>query len=254
MTTKEIIENLIKIGEELEPKGGDEYTTGYNGNYQPDYVSWRLQTFSILEDLGKPAAPLLKELQEDKNGSYFYQSSARIILGVLKAALVITERKPAYADSKTLNETAIDETQVFIVHGHNDAILQTVARFVEKLHLKPIILFEQPGQGKSIIEKFEKYSSTKYAVVLFTPDDLGRASKESNLQPRARQNVVLELGYFIGKLGRQNVAVLFDESVEMPSDYRGVEYIALDPAGAWKFKLAREMKAAGLPIDMNDAI
>jgi predicted nucleotide-binding protein len=249
MSLKDNIEQLIRIGESLLPKGGSEFD-GYNGEYQPEYVSWRLQTFSILDELGKSASLLLKELQDDTNGAYFYQSSASRILGVLKAALAIVQRKP----TRIVKEENVDNTKVFIVHGRDEAILHTVARFVEKLHLNPIILFEQPGQGKTIIEKFEKYSSTKYAIILFTPDDIGRASKESELKPRARQNVVLELGYFIGKLDRKNVAVLFDESIEMPSDFRGIEYIPIDPAGAWKLKLAKEMKASGLLIDMNNAI
>ena len=91
--------------------------------------------------------------------------------------------------------------------------------------------------------------------MLLTPDDLGKfVIGESELKPRARQNVILELGYFIGKLGRSFVGVLYDESVELPSDYRGVEYIKLDIEGAWKLKLAKEMKEAGLKIDMNKAI
>jgi predicted nucleotide-binding protein len=250
MNTKENIEYLITVGEDLLPRGGSEFE-GYNGDFQPEYVSWRLQTFSILEEIGKSTSILVKELEEDRSGSYFYQSSTRRILGVLKAALAIVERKPLASHNHS-EET--DNSQVFIVHGHDEALLQTVARFVEKLRLNPIILFEQAGQGKTIIEKFEKYSSTRYAIVLFTPDDLGRSAKEGELKPRARQNVVLELGYFIGKLERQNVAVLFDTSIEMPSDYRGVEYIPIDASGAWKLKLAKEMKAAGLSLDMNDAI
>ena len=80
--------------------------------------------------------------------------------------------------------------------------------------------------------------------MLLTPDDLGRAVKETELQPRARQNVVLELGYFIGRVGRANVVCLYDESVELPSDYRGVEYIKVDAEGAWRLRHARELKEA----------
>jgi predicted nucleotide-binding protein len=91
-------------------------------------------------------------------------------------------------------------------------------------------------------------------VVLLTPDDTGKGAKEEGEpRPRARQNVILELGYFLAKLGRSNVAILFHESVELPSDYRGVEYIKVDAEGAWRMKLARDLKVAGLPVDMNNA-
>ena len=97
-----------------------------------------------------------------------------------------------------------------------------MAKFVRNLGIKPVVLFEEPGKGQTIIEKLESNSDVLFAVVLLTPDDFGQATEEGKLQPRARQNVVLELGYFLGKLGRANVAVLYDESVELPSDYHGV--------------------------------
>lgn len=250
------IKKLIEEGNILVPKGGSDFN-GYNGELQPEYVSWRLQVFSILDEIGKPAQILVKELDKDVNGSYFYESSARRVLGVLNAALKIIERKNEIINIKidsSKNQSNKMENSVFIVHGHDDALLQNVARFIEKLKIKPIILFEQPGKSKTIIEKLEEYSNTRYAVVLFTPDDLGKAAKDEDLKPRARQNVVLELGFFIGKLNRENVCVLYDDSIELPSDYRGVEYLKIDSDGAWKLKLAKEMKASGLNLDMNNAI
>ncbi len=252
----DIINKLIEEGNSLAPVGGSEFS-GYNSELQPDYVSWRLQVFSILDDIGEPAQILVKELEKDKNGSYFYKNSASRILGILKAALKIVERKNLTLESVKKDNSQVspkDKSSIFIVHGHDETLLQNVARFTEKLKVKPIILFEQPGKSKTIVEKLEFYSNTNYAIVLFTPDDIGKGAKEDSLNPRARQNVVLELGFFIGKLKRENVCVLYDESIELPSDYRGVEYIKIDPGGAWKLKLAKEMKAAGLNIDMNNAI
>ena len=150
-----------------------------------------------------------------------------------------------------VDKTGNFENKSFLVHGHDTAILHQVARLVEQLGIKPIVLFEQPGKGQTIIEKLESNSNVAFAIVIFTPDDVGKALAEENLKPRARQNVVLELGYFIGRLDRNRVAVLYDESIELPSDYRGVEYIKIDIEAAWKLKLAKEMKAAGLAIDMN---
>jgi predicted nucleotide-binding protein len=73
-------------------------------------------------------------------------------------------------------------------------------------------------------------------------------------QPRARQNVILELGYFLGRLGRSRVCALYVEGLEIPSDYSGVLYVKLDGDGGWRLNLAKELKAAGLPVDMNKAL
>jgi predicted nucleotide-binding protein len=146
--------------------------------------------------------------------------------------------------------------RVFIVHGHNEAVKQIVARIVEKLDLEPIILHEQPNKGDTIIEKFIKYSDVNFAVVLLTADDVGAKNSGANvvLNPRARQNVILELGYFIGKLGRSKVCAIYEDGVEIPSDYQGVLFVKFDDGGNWKFSLAKELKAAGFDVDMNKII
>lgn len=144
---------------------------------------------------------------------------------------------------------------VFVVHGRDEAWKQTVARFLEKLKLAPVILHEQPSMGKTIIEKLESHSMMGFAIVLLTPDDVGAlASEAASLKARARQNVVFELGYFIGLLGRPNVCALVGERVERPSDISGLVYISLDSPGEWKLGLARELRAAGLDVDLNDAL
>ena len=141
---------------------------------------------------------------------------------------------------------------VFIVHGHDELLKLEVARFTESLHLEPIILAEQPNLGRTIIEKFEKHASdADFAIVLLTPDDLGGAKLDS-ITGRARQNVILELGYFIGKLGRHRVCALYKSGVELPSDVLGVLYVSVD--GDWRIRLAREMKAAGVTVDLNHAV
>jgi len=162
------------------------------------------------------------------------------------------------ADVAAAEESDVMQTRdVFIVHGREEGPRESVARFVARLGLNPIILHEQPDQGRTIIEKFEEHSAdVRYAIVLLTADDRGGLAdaKPSTYRPRARQNVILELGYFLGKLGRRRVSVIYEEAVEIPSDYQGVLYTPLDPGTAWRFKLAREMKAAGLDIDLNLAV
>lgn len=143
--------------------------------------------------------------------------------------------------------------KVFVVHGHDEAAREMVARFLEKLSLEPIILHEQPNTGRTIIEKVETYSDVCYAVILLTPDDFGGKIGRSP-KNRARQNVILELGYFIGKLGRSRVCTLVKDEVETPSDFDGVVYNPLDAAGAWRLLLARELKTVGLDFDLNKAV
>lgn len=148
-----------------------------------------------------------------------------------------------------------NSNNVFIVHGHDEQAKESSARFIEKLGLNAIILHEQANEGKTIIEKLEKHTDAAYAIVLFTPDDVGSSAATSeNLLPRARQNVLVELGYMAAKIGRDKVCVLRKGNVEIPSDFLGVLYIDIDAAGAWRLTLAKELKVAGLKVNLNDAM
>lgn len=152
--------------------------------------------------------------------------------------------------------TPVNARSVFLVHGQDTAAENITARFIEKLELNLIVLHEQPNKGRTIIEKFHDYSDVAFAVVLLTPDDRGGPSDASfeDQKQRARQNVIFELGFFIGKLGRNRVCALYSEGVEVPSDYSGVLFIRFDEGGAWRLQLAKEFKAVGLNIDMNKAL
>ena len=158
---------------------------------------------------------------------------------------------------KTTKQTEIKPlgNKVFIVHGRDEGVKQAVARFLEKLDLDVIILHEQANKGKTVMEKLETHSSEvdiDYAVVILTPDDVGKlGSGAGQLYPRARQNVVFELGYFIGRLGRERTCALKQGEIEIPTDYEGVLYIPLDANNAWQLKLAMELKAVGFDIDLN---
>lgn len=152
--------------------------------------------------------------------------------------------------SKT-NVVARNKRKVFIVHGRDNDAKQEVSRFIEKLGLEAIILHEQASSGMTIIEKIEHYSSdADFALVLYTACDHGRSVHESNIPPknRARQNVVFEHGYLMAKLGRENVCSLAKGDIETPNDISGVVYVQLDPLGAWKNEVERELKACGYAI------
>ena len=140
--------------------------------------------------------------------------------------------------------------KVFLVHGHAEEPKDSVATFLRALGLDVIILHEQANQGLTIIEKFEKHSAVGFAVVLLTPDDFGGSgSHPEKIRQRARQNVILELGYFIAKLERNRVCCLYVEGVELPSDYDGVLWVPYDVSGKWREQLVKELNASGIHTD-----
>ena len=149
--------------------------------------------------------------------------------------------------------STLPSNEVFVVHGRDGGTKESVTGFLRTLELEPVVLNEYPNEGRTIIEKFEHHASrVGFAIVLFTPDDIGSLQDEgSSQQARARQNVVFELGYFIGRLGRDRTCALLKGDVEIPSDYYGVLHIAMDDGEDWKMKLFRELKKAGFDIDAN---
>ena len=142
--------------------------------------------------------------------------------------------------------------KVFIVHGRDHNLLTQVENVLMKLGLDPIVLQEQANNGKTIIEKIEECTDVGFGIVLYTPCDEGRLKSEGGeLKPRARQNVVLEHGYLMAKLGRERVCCLVSDDVEFPSDIQGVVYTSAKNVGQWKYKIAKELKAAGFSIDTS---
>lgn len=158
---------------------------------------------------------------------------------------------PEKSSAVSSDQVATTRNEVFIVHGRDHGAKETIAREVEKLGLKAVILHEQPNKGRTIIEKLEEVAeSASFAIVLLTPDDFGALKDriDSTRNPRARQNVVFELGYFIGRLGRERVCPIYKGEVESPSDIDGIVYVRMDEAGAWRQNLTQEMESAGLPL------
>ena len=154
-------------------------------------------------------------------------------------------------DTDLDKKTASHNNRVFVVHGHDGELRQSMARTLERQGIEPIILAEQANLGATIIEKFEKNSDVKAAICLFTADDLGKANKEVDLKHRARQNVVFEAGYFIGKLGRENVVLLANRNIEMPSDLSGVVYT---DNSMWQIQVLKELREMGFSVDLNKAL
>ena len=178
-----------------------------------------------------------------------WESGGRAVANVpyLPAGSVFPPSRPEPEDEHTPDRREGPTLpSIFIVHGHDASAVNDVKVAVHEMTgIMPEILADSAGRGDTIIEKFERRANdATFAIVLLTPDDVGRAKAAHDLQPRARQNVVLELGYFFGQLGRENVAVL-NAGVEQPSDVNGINYIAY-PGLNWKYDLQKELRAVGL--------
>ena len=211
-----------------------------------------------------------------------YDSDA--ILSILDPEPREIQDEPVLAEKRVSMptvETRSCNRKIFIVHGHDEKIKNEVEGFIKEIKLEPIILHKQADLGKTIIEKVEHYSDVDFAIIILTSDDIGckkvpwgrfsvtglskkqqhllpeiakklqDSQKLKNLQPRARQNVIFEFGYFIGRLGRNKVAALCEMGLDRPSDIDGLLYTPLDETGEWKKKLAQEINAAGIEIDQK---
>lgn len=263
-----VLAERIRIGEDLVSK--EDVTIkayGYR-DWLSLFADWRDHTIAelraVYEGTDVPAEFAYATLTSEHSTSsadFLYKQRALQDglrkLGDLVARLPLAvEPKEVHATTMNIQpERAVVSTDhnVFLVHGiEAGGFRERAARFLERLGLTAIILSEQANEGRTLIEKFEDQAlKVGYAVVLLTPEDTayGPGDEPSTKPNRARQNVILELGYFMAKLGRQRVVALLQEGVEVPTDILGIVYIPLDEGGAWKTLLARELVAAGFDID-----
>lgn len=260
-TGKELLNRSITNIPELEKNkkdfySWDDYNSEYlkqvfnneNNQYKRTYDKTNNFDVYFLSGNDSPNQKL-KELKDDISNKVIFLERLFDKVDLLKSA--IEEPLPTVIISKTVDSS---NNNIFIVHGHNVAVQQSVARTLEKLGLNPIILSEQPNAGNTIIEKFEANTDVGFAVILLNDDDEGKSKTDIDLKSRARQNVILELGYFIGRLGRKRVLPLYSEGVELPSDIHGLLFIPIDKADTWKFALVRELKEAGYNVDANSIL
>jgi predicted nucleotide-binding protein len=227
------------------------------GNYTPEFMRHRVGSFDnlptplFLEGAGYSPRQIQASYKQGIEATVTQLESLRDLLNERLVDMAGASLSPTHP----VPQQRPVGNRIFIVHGHDEAAKEIMARFVERLGLTPVILHEQPSSGNTIIEKLLAHMDVDFAVVLLTPDDVGSlVSTPSSLKSRARQNVVFELGLFVGALGRKKVCALYKGDVELPSDYQGVLYVPMDDAGGWKLLLAREMRHAGLDVDMNKAV
>lgn len=177
---------------------------------------------------------------------------------LLKEAKSVTERLEDIAE-----QAAIAPDSIFIVHGHDEIALDEVKAFVSSIGVRPIVLRESAGPDQSLLQRFFRVAGeAKFAVVILSADDVGAARVqfdepsvgERSLQFRARQNVILELGFFYGQLGWDHVFVLLKQpdrvfpNFEMPSDIGGAVYDRMSQTGRWKQELQERMRKAGFRV------
>ena len=224
----------------------------------PAFQSWyNLTERFLLNKYGKDSIEL-SNFRHTKFAPQVYTDNRQLLAkcseGLLACKLTfqgyleeLKEENSKGQDTKQTLQTK-NLSKIFIVHGHDGELKQAVARIIEKQGIEAIILSEQANKGKTIIEKLEENSDVSCAICLFTPDDTGKANNETDYKARARQNVVLEAGYFMGKLGREHVVYIAKEGIELPSDLQGVVYTN---ANNWQFDLLKELREIGYPIDFN---
>jgi predicted nucleotide-binding protein len=273
---EEVLEKQIEAGSDLLEKGNDVISQSTYSDWREEQSRWRKFTAQALrliysnneptEEFNRQSGIAFVPLGEQTVGEKLSEdiddlrrdiNTLRSLHERLEFVSAVSGNENAEI-SKAQPAAAAGETAIFVVHGHDEKIKEKVLRQLEAAGKYPVkVLHEQANQGKTLIEKFEQHASLSgFAVVLLTPDDVGGAVPSgktvegSNLRRRARQNVIFELGYFVGAFGRERVAVLHDEQVELPSDYQGIVYIPLSDE-TWRYRLLKELKAAGFEYDLN---
>lgn len=253
---REQVNDFIARGEEIKAKESKTTTMGYLGISGPEYRSWINEINIFSQRHLSNRHPLYSEISYACTHQNL-PSTFKNLMGYLQTLLNDNEFwSTDYSNSINRTDQGVAETthmkdKVFIVHGHDKEAIAETALTLERAGFEAIILHEQPDIGNTIIEKIEKHTDVAYAVILYTPCDLGRAKEELEDKYRARQNVVFEHGYLMGKLGRDHVAALVKGNIETPGDLGGIVYIPMDPDGFWKVKLAKSMNAVNLNFDLN---
>ena len=254
------LEELIKEGKSFDYNNFSlKGKYGYPSSLKTEFYEWRIKIEHILSSFFGGSSSILETFKKaDKmrligNGPDSFNISQNTILGTLSAAIDVIKFEPKAAENITLNK----DSKVFIVHGHDEKLKNQLEIFLSEIGLKAIVLHRKPDEGMTIIEKFEKHSKdASYAFILLTPDDISYSASEANMadsdqgkEMRARQNVIFEFGYFVGKLGRKRVCCLYKKGVSLPTDVTGMLYKEIiDNVEEAALAILKDLKAAGLNV------
>lgn len=249
----EIEESMKEIEKILSTTPLDEFRTGHSGPTE----SIRRATILIKDLATRIPSPSVRSLVNEsisapvpeyiggRDWFYWRKRQWAALQEVFKIAKVnISE--------KFLRPSDIFEygDKIFIVHGHDNEMKREVQLLLTRADLKDVVLHEQPDKGRTIIEKLiEESKGACYMIALLSPDD-----KLEDGSLRARQNVILEIGYFLGKLGKDRIRILRKKVVEIPSDLDGILYENYDEEGNWRMKIMKEIKAVGIEINIESVV
>lgn len=245
----DLSENEVKTNFCLPYLNGDNFfAKGYNLSKED------VSRFQVLETKDKAQDIADRETNKLPYGVIAFYKREEVI----ENDKLVNDVTDVFLDSSLLNQEKtknnIKKNSVFIVHGHDYVKVTEVENFIRSIDLEPIVLFKETDTGDTIIEKIEKnVEKSLYGIVLYTGCDTGYPNDHPELaKPRARQNVVFEHGYLLGKLGRDHVCALVEkDDIEKPGDLSGVVYKKYDDNGMWKFDIGKSMKAVEIDIDLN---
>lgn len=185
--------------------------------------------------------------RQNKLGENFYKLNSTFLGYFIQVLEEIINANPELEDN---SPKTIEGKTVFIIHGHDNELKTEVQLLLKRAGVSNIVLHEQTDRGRTIIDKLiDETKNAGYAIGLLTPDDLTTTGNN-----RARQNVILEIGYFLGYLGKERLRMIVKGEVEIPSDLQGILYEKHHTSGAWKIKLLKELQAVGIYVDIQAAI
>jgi predicted nucleotide-binding protein len=221
------------------------------------YQSRQSSTFWSYKTADKLALPNQENLLVAKNKKYLIEC---IVKGKVKGAYVCTEKfLPSTEKNTSPNPSATSASgnlsrRIIVVSSADSEMKRSLTGALTRLSLIPLVMCEEPGQGKKIVENFSRdYADVSFAVVLLSPDDFAYAKNEAATKRKLRpqQSVVFELGFLIGKLGKGKVLVFFREcaNFEIPTDFEDIKVTAFDDRDSWKLALIRELSNCGLAVD-----
>lgn len=234
-----------------------------NGTTVDPLNLWRIKIFESEDNIDQLIAEIENRDQLDRNPYKFLKGAPawraidqqrEVTDNFIKVPPGSQTRQNLHLKEKEMKSQ--NNKNIFIVHGHDTELKNDVELFLKSIDLNPIVLHRELDEGLTVIEKFEKHSDVNYAIILLTPDDIGFTVEESQkhesereIELRARQNVIFEFGYFVGKLTRRNVCCIYKEGVKLPSDLNGLIYKkvnkSIEEVGLF---LMKELRNCGLDV------
>ncbi|MBI4846302.1 MAG: nucleotide-binding protein [Candidatus Omnitrophica bacterium] len=239
----------------------------YGGKDTPRWLIWKTRSFNLITKLSasnSPAVTLAEEAMEIHTEGFYpnnFERQKETMLEALKLTAESVKNDPFEELKKPTSKKTFTtlSSKIFVVHGHDHSLKTEVENFLINIGLEPIVLHKKPDEGQTIIEKFEKHSDVGYAFILLTPDDIAYTIDQDAIedskrtkQKQSRPNVILEFGYFVGKLGRNRVCCIYKEGVALPSDLSGLLYKKIEKSIEEKgYEIIKELQAAGYKLQIK---